>query len=78
MKAAVAFVASLCAAVQAQYTTTTATTTTIASGATTTTTASYAGQTHYGQCGGLGFAGPTVCAPPYVCTYSNPWFSHCL
>jgi len=32
----------------------------------------------WGQCGGQGYTGPTVCASPYKCTYSNPWYSQCL
>ena len=32
----------------------------------------------YGQCGGEGWTGPTVCASPYVCTYSNAYYSQCL
>jgi cellulose 1,4-beta-cellobiosidase len=45
---------------------------------TTTSTTSGPTQTHYGQCGGTGYSGPTVCASPYKCTYSNPWYSQCL
>jgi len=51
------------------------TTTTVA---TTTTTASGPTQTHYGQCGGLTYSGPTVCAAPYTCTYSSAYYSQCL
>ncbi|KAG9042298.1 hypothetical protein FS837_011035 [Tulasnella sp. UAMH 9824] len=69
--------------------TTTTTTTTTTSGSTsrsssssttstTTTTASGATQTHWGQCGGQDYSGPTVCASPWTCTYSNPWYSQCL
>ena len=32
----------------------------------------------WGQCGGQGWTGPTTCASPYTCTYSNPWYSQCL
>ncbi|TAQ88464.1 hypothetical protein B7494_g3247, partial [Chlorociboria aeruginascens] len=32
-------------------------------------------QTRYGQCGGTGWTGPTVCASPWVCTYSNAYYS---
>lgn len=46
--------------------------------ASSTTSASGATQTHYGQCGGTGYSGPTVCASPYKCTYSNPYYSQCL
>ncbi|KAJ1309745.1 hypothetical protein OPQ81_006510 [Rhizoctonia solani] len=31
----------------------------------------------YGQCGGDGYTGPTVCAEG-ACTYSNQWYSQCL
>jgi len=58
-------------------------TTTTAGGGTTTsptgtTTASGSTQTEYGQCGGTGYTGPTTCASPYVCTYSNAYYSQCL
>ncbi|EKM58977.1 glycoside hydrolase family 61 protein, partial [Phanerochaete carnosa HHB-10118-sp] len=33
---------------------------------------------HYGQCGGQGYTGSTVCAAPYTCTVSNPYYSQCL
>ena len=33
---------------------------------------------HWGQCGGIGYTGSTVCASPYTCTYSNAWYSQCL
>ncbi|KAG9023912.1 hypothetical protein FRB95_012318 [Tulasnella sp. JGI-2019a] len=50
---------------------------------TTSTTTTYASATaapalHYGQCGGIGWTGATVCASPFACTYSNPYFSQCL
>ncbi|KAF5323256.1 hypothetical protein D9619_013527 [Psilocybe cf. subviscida] len=32
----------------------------------------------YGQCGGQGYSGSTVCQSPYKCTYSNQWYSQCL
>lgn len=46
---------------------------------TTTSTSTAAGptQTHYGQCGGIGYSGPTTCGS-FKCTYSNPYFSQCL
>ncbi|KAH9475719.1 Endo-1,4-beta-xylanase D [Psilocybe cubensis] len=40
--------------------------------------ASGATQAHYGQCGGIGWTGPTVCASPYTCQVSNPYYSQCL
>lgn len=33
---------------------------------------------HWGQCGGIGWTGPTQCASGYTCTYSNDWYSQCL
>ncbi|PVG00147.1 pectin lyase-like protein [Serendipita vermifera] len=54
-------------------TTTTTTTKTSSASATATGTAA-----HYGQCGGSGWTGPTVCESPYTCTYSNDWYSQCL
>jgi len=55
-------------------------TTTTKKTTTSTKTSSTAGatQTHYGQCGGTGYSGPTVCASPYKCTYSNAYYSQCL
>ncbi|KAF8893494.1 Alpha/Beta hydrolase protein, partial [Infundibulicybe gibba] len=35
-------------------------------------------QAHWGQCGGIGWTGPTVCASPYSCIVSNAYFSQCL
>ncbi|KAK4459184.1 glycoside hydrolase [Cladorrhinum samala] len=32
----------------------------------------------WGQCGGQGYTGPTACESPYVCTFSNTWYSQCL
>ena len=32
----------------------------------------------YGQCGGTGWTGGTVCASGSTCTYSNQWYSQCL
>ena len=52
---------------------TTSTTTSAASGPTGTGVAQ-----RWGQCGGTGWTGPTTCASPYTCTYSNPWYSQCL
>lgn len=33
---------------------------------------------HYGQCGGTGYTGPTVCAAPYTCKAANAYYSQCL
>ncbi|KAL0950420.1 hypothetical protein HGRIS_010373 [Hohenbuehelia grisea] len=35
-------------------------------------------QTHYGQCGGKDFKGPTACQSPYTCKFSNDYYSQCL
>ncbi|KAG7090546.1 Esterase/lipase/thioesterase [Marasmius oreades] len=32
----------------------------------------------YGQCGGIGWTGPTGCVSPYTCTVVNPYYSQCL
>jgi len=32
----------------------------------------------WGQCGGIGWTGGTVCDYPYVCTVLNPYYSQCL
>ncbi|TFK72240.1 carbohydrate-binding module family 1 [Pluteus cervinus] len=32
----------------------------------------------WGQCGGLGWTGPTTCVSGSVCTRSNDWYSQCL
>ncbi|KAI0266449.1 cellulose-growth-specific protein [Gloeopeniophorella convolvens] len=32
----------------------------------------------FAQCGGSGYTGPTVCAAPYTCTFSNTYYSQCL
>ncbi|KAJ7672753.1 hypothetical protein B0H17DRAFT_1170836 [Mycena rosella] len=37
-----------------------------------TTTAAGPTATHFGQCGGTGYSGPTVCASPYTCTAISP------
>ncbi|RDB17866.1 putative endo-beta-1,4-glucanase D [Hypsizygus marmoreus] len=33
---------------------------------------------HYGQCGGLTYAGSTVCESPFACVKSNDYYSQCL
>ena len=33
---------------------------------------------HWGQCGGIGWTGGTVCQSPYTCQFSNDWYSQCL
>jgi len=45
---------------------------------TTTGTAPAATQTKYGQCGGQGYTGPTVCASGSTCTVSSQYYSQCL
>lgn len=58
--------------------TTTVTSATTTTTITTTTTASGPAASHWGQCGGVGWSGPTVCASPYTCTVLNPYYSQCL
>jgi cellulose 1,4-beta-cellobiosidase len=41
-------------------------------------TGSSTGADHWGQCGGIGWTGPTTCKSPYKCTVSNPYYSQCL
>ncbi|KAK0715202.1 glycoside hydrolase superfamily [Lasiosphaeris hirsuta] len=31
----------------------------------------------WAQCGGNGYTGPTVCAPPYTCIHQSEWWAHC-
>lgn len=31
----------------------------------------------YGQCGGLGYAGPTTCESPFVCVCTSAWWCQC-
>ncbi|KAK1691037.1 family 10 glycosyl hydrolase [Colletotrichum godetiae] len=57
---------------------TTLITTTTSAAATTSTAASGTGQVRWGQCGGIGWTGPTTCQSPYVCTKSNDYYSQCL
>jgi mannan endo-1,4-beta-mannosidase len=35
------------------------------------------GQTHWGQCGGQGWSGPTVCLSPLTCVVLGQWYSQC-
>ncbi|GJE86057.1 glycoside hydrolase family 74 protein [Phanerochaete sordida] len=35
-------------------------------------------QTGYGQCGGIGWTGPTACVAGFTCTVSNPYYSQCV
>ncbi|RAL66664.1 hypothetical protein DID88_006349 [Monilinia fructigena] len=56
-------------------------TTTPSSPGTTTTTTTSPGTTgvaHWGQCGGIGYTGSTICASPYTCTYTSAYYSQCL
>ncbi|KAF7349818.1 hypothetical protein MVEN_01282000 [Mycena venus] len=65
---------------KASTTTSTKASTTTISSTTTSSTTSSSGTTspEYGQCGGLGWTGPTVCAAPFTCTYSSEYYSQCL
>lgn len=35
-------------------------------------------QTHYGQCGGTNYVGPTQCVSGTTCQVLNPFYSQCL
>ncbi|KAL2267984.1 hypothetical protein VTJ83DRAFT_2830 [Remersonia thermophila] len=35
-------------------------------------------QTRWGQCGGIGWSGPTRCQSPWTCTKLNDWYHQCL
>ncbi|KAF3914104.1 Exoglucanase [Arthrobotrys entomopaga] len=59
-------------------TTTTRTTTARTTARTTTTPTNTGGQTQYGQCGGIGWTGPTSCVSNFKCTSLNPYYSQCL
>ncbi|KAF3931447.1 hypothetical protein ABW19_dt0203172 [Dactylella cylindrospora] len=64
-------------------TTTTSSRTTTTSSRTTTTTTSTTtsagpAQSQWGQCGGIGWTGPTSCVPPATCKVLNPYYSQCL
>ena len=58
--------------------TTTSGQTSTTSGQSTTTSQSVATQSKYGQCGGIGYSGPTVCASGSTCKKSNDYYSQCL
>ncbi|KAF3939182.1 Beta-glucosidase [Dactylella cylindrospora] len=61
--------------------TTSSRTTTTSSRTTTTTTVFTTGgamQSKWGQCGGIGFTGPTVCSPTATCSTLNPYYAQCL
>ncbi|RDB20742.1 Exoglucanase [Hypsizygus marmoreus] len=45
---------------------------------TTTSSPPTATQVKYGQCGGIGWTGPTVCASGTTCNVLNPYYSQCL
>jgi chitinase len=50
----------------------------ISSSAATTTAPSGSGTVNqWGQCGGIGYTGPTVCAAPYSCVENSVWWSQC-
>lgn len=43
-----------------------------------TTPQSGTGQTRWGQCGGIGWTGPTTCDSPYSCKAQNLYYSQCV
>jgi len=63
---------------KATTTTTTGTTKTTTTSTSTVATATGAVVAEYGQCGGIGWTGGTVCAAGSTCTYSSAYYSQCL
>ncbi|KAK6344190.1 hypothetical protein TWF696_007831 [Orbilia brochopaga] len=61
-----------------RITTTASRTTTTTTTTTRTTTANTPTQTQWGQCGGVGWTGPTVCANGLICKSLNAYYSQCL
>ncbi|KAK3401306.1 glycoside hydrolase superfamily [Sordaria brevicollis] len=61
-------------------TTTVAATTTSAPAVPTTTAVNPnpGGAQRWGQCGGIGWSGPTTCVSPWTCQVLNPYYSQCL
>lgn len=57
--------------------TTTSTSKSTITSTSTTTSASQPLQTQWGQCGGLGWTGPTQCQSPYTCQVQNTYYSQC-
>lgn len=53
-------------------------TSTLTSTSTSTSTSAGATQTVYGQCGGSGWTGATVCVAGSTCQAENQWYSQCL
>jgi endo-1,4-beta-xylanase len=44
---------------------------------TTATTGTSTGSAEWGQCGGIGWTGPTTCQSPFTCKEFNPYYSQC-
>jgi cellulose 1,4-beta-cellobiosidase len=57
---------------------TTSTTSSSSTKSTTTTSSTGGTAQKYGQCGGIGWNGPTTCASGSTCKVSNPYYSQCL
>ncbi|KAI1322542.1 cutinase-domain-containing protein [Xylariaceae sp. FL0255] len=57
----------------------TGSTTTTTSGSSPTTSPTGSGTVaEYGQCGGIGYTGPTTCVSPYTCKEASAYYSQCL
>ncbi|KAL3417942.1 Acetylxylan esterase A [Phlyctema vagabunda] len=65
-------------ATSATLITTTFTSKTSTTPAPTTTTTAAIAQAKYGQCGGVGYTGPTVCLAGLTCKSWSEWYSQCL
>ncbi|KIO31155.1 carbohydrate-binding module family 1 protein [Tulasnella calospora MUT 4182] len=57
---------------------TTSKTTTTTTKTTTTSASSTGTVAAYGQCGGIGYTGPTTCVSGWTCVYSNDYYSQCV
>jgi hypothetical protein len=44
----------------------------------TTSSSSGTAAAQWGQCGGIGWNGPTTCVSPYTCQQINPYYYQCL
>jgi len=62
----------------ATVTTTSVRPTTTSAAPTTTAAPAQPEQTRWGQCGGIGWTGPTRCQSPWTCTKLNDWYYQCL
>ncbi|KZV93151.1 hypothetical protein EXIGLDRAFT_768376 [Exidia glandulosa HHB12029] len=75
---ATASTSSTTAGASTTFATTPSSTTTTTTTSTTTSSAAGPQQTKWGQCGGNGWTGPTICVAGSTCTKQNEWYSQCI